>query len=212
MWRVLIADDHSIVRRGVRAILEELSDIEVAAEADSGDAVLEFIRSKQAFDAAVLDMRMPGPYGIDLIRLIKTERPALPILVLSMHPADQYAVRVLKAGASGYLTKESVPDHLVQALRRILAGFRYVTPEVAELLLTGMNDPDDAPPHGRLSDREFEVLRLMADGRSVNEIAGRLVLSVKTVSTYRARVLEKLGLTTTADLIRYAVEHNLTNG
>lgn len=211
MWRVLIADDHSIVRRGVRAILEELSDIEVAAEADTGDAVLDLIRSKQSFDAAVLDMRMPGPSGLDLIRLIKTDRPALPILVLSMHPADQYAVRVLKAGASGYLTKESVPDHLVQALRRILAGYRYVTPEVAELLLSGMNDPDDTPPHRRLSDREFEVLRMMSDGRTVNEIAARLALSVKTVSTYRARVLEKLGLSTTADLIRYAVEHGLTN-
>jgi len=210
MWRVLIADDHSIVRRGVRAILEELSDIEVAAEADSGDAVLELIRSKQTFDAAILDMRMPGPSGLDLIRLVKTERPSLPILVLSMHPADQYAVRVLKAGASGYLTKESVPDHLVQALRRIVSGYRYVTPEVAELLLTGMNTPDDAPPHGRLSDREFEVLRMMSEGRSVNEIATRLALSVKTVSTYRARVLEKLGLTTTADLIRYAMQHGLS--
>jgi two-component system, NarL family, invasion response regulator UvrY len=209
MWRVLIADDHSIVRRGVRAILEDMSDIEVAAEADSGDAVLDLIRSKQPFDAAILDMRMPGPSGLDLIRLVKTERPALPILVLSMHPADQYAVRVLKAGASGYLTKESVPDHLVQALRRILAGYRYVTPEVAELLLTGVTSPDDAPPHRRLSDREFEVLRMMADGRSVNEIASHLALSVKTVSTYRARVLEKLGLSTTADLIRYAVHHGL---
>lgn len=209
-YAVLIADDHAIVRRGVRAILEDLPDVRVVVEAEDGDGVVDAVRRSVALDAAILDLSMPGLTGLDLIRVVLTERPGLPILVLSMHPADQYAVRVLRAGASGYLTKESIPDRLHEALRRVLSGRRYVTPEVAELLLDA--PMGEVPPHALLSDREFEVLRALASGETAQALADRLALSVKTVSTYRGRVLAKLGLRTTADLVRYAVERGLVNG
>jgi DNA-binding NarL/FixJ family response regulator len=208
MIRVLLADDHAIVRAGLREILADTGDIEVAGEATNGHEVLELVRARD-FDLAVLDMSMPGRSGIELIKLVKAERPKLRVLVLSMHGEQQYAVRAVKAGASGYLTKESAPDQLVAAIRRIAAGGAYVSPETAERLALDAAPRSDAPPHARLSDREFQVFQLIAGGRSVTEIARALSLSVKTVSTHKTHVMEKLGLANQAELIRYALENKL---
>lgn len=208
MFHILIADDHSVVRWGLRAIVEATPDLRVRAEAGTGDEVVDLIRA-QAFDVVVLDLNMPGRSGLDLIHLVRTERPKLPILVLSMHAEDQYALRVLRAGASGYLPKESAADRLVEALRRLLGGGRYVSPLVAEQLLNEVSGGPAGPPHSRLSEREFQVLCRLADGQTATEIAAALALSIKTVSTYRGRVLEKLHLRTNADLAQYALRHGL---
>lgn len=208
MIRVLLADDHNIVRAGVREILSDTADIEVAGEAVNGHEVMALVRERE-FDVAVLDMSMPGRSGIDLIRQVKAERPRLKVLVLSAHSEEQYAVRALKAGASGYLTKESVADALVAAIRRVAGGGAYVSPETAERLALGMNQDVAAAPHTLLSDREFEVFRMIAQGRSVTEIAVALALSVKTVSTHKARIMQKMNLANPAELIRYALDHNL---
>ena len=209
MIRVLLADDHNIVRAGVREILSDTTDIEVAGEAVNGHEVLTLVRECE-FDVAVLDMSMPGGRsGIDLIRQVKTERPRLKVLVLSMYSEEQYAVRALKAGASGYLTKESVADQLVAAIRRVAGGGAYISPETAERLALGVNPDVAAAPHTLLSDREFEVFRMIAQGRSVTEIADRLSLSVKTVSTHKARIMQKMNLANPAELIRYALDHGL---
>ena len=208
MIRVLLADDHNIVRAGVREILSDTTDIEVAGEAVNGHEVMALVRERE-FDVAVLDMSMPGRSGIDLIRQVKAERPRLKVLVLSAHSEEQYAVRALKAGASGYLTKESVADALVAAIRRVAGGGAYVSPETAERLALGMNQDVAAAPHTLLSDREFEVFRMIAQGRSVTEIAAALALSVKTVSTHKARIMQKMNLANPAELIRYALDHNL---
>jgi len=208
MIRVLLADDHAVVRAGLREILTDAGDITVAGEATNGQEVMVQIRG-QDFDVAVLDMSMPGRSGIDLIKQVKSEKPKLRILILSMHSEQQYAVRALKAGASGYLTKESAADELVAAIRRIAAGGAYVTPETAERLALDANRASDAPPHTLLSDREFQVFQLIAKGSAVGEIAKQLSLSVKTVSTHKTRVLEKMGLANQAELIRYALEHKL---
>lgn len=208
MIRVLLADDHNIVRAGVREILSDTTDIEVAGEAVNGHEVMALVRDHE-FDVAVLDMSMPGRSGIDLIRQVKAERPRLKVLVLSMHSEEQYAVRALKAGASGYLTKESVADELVAAIRRVAGGGAYVSPETAERLALGLNQDVAAVPHTLLSDREFEVFRMIAQGRSVTEIADALALSVKTVSTHKARIMQKMNLANPAELIRYALDHGL---
>jgi DNA-binding NarL/FixJ family response regulator len=205
---VLLADDHAIVRAGLKEILADTGDIEVAGEATNGQEVLERIRG-QDFDVAVLDMSMPGRNGIELIRLVKDERPKLRVLVLTMHNEQQYAVRALKAGASGYLTKDSAAEELVAAIRRIAAGGAYVSPETAERLALDSGGRADAPPHTRLSDREFQVFRMIAGGETVGAIAKRLSLSVKTVSTHKTRILEKMGFANQAELIRYAIEHRL---
>lgn len=208
MLSILVADDHTIVRMGLRAIIDATPDLRVAAEAGTGDEVVDLVRAR-TFDAAVLDLSMPGRTGLDLIHLLRTERPDLPMLVLSMHAEDQYALRVLRAGASGYLTKESAPDRLVEALRRVVAGGRYVSATVAEQLLNEVTGGTSGPPHSKLSEREFQVLCRLASGETVSEIADALALSVKTVSTYRSRVLEKLHLRTNADLAHYALRHQL---
>ena len=208
MIRVLLADDHNIVRAGVREILSDTADIEVAGEAVNGHEVMALVRERE-FDVAVLDMSMPGRSGIDMIRQVKAERPRLKVLVLSAHSEEQYAVRALKAGASGYLTKESVADALVAAIRRVAGGGAYVSPETAERLALGMNQDVAAAPHTLLSDREFEVFRMIAQGRSVTEIAAALALSVKTVSTHKARIMQKMNLANPAELIRYALDHDL---
>ena len=204
MIRVLIADDHKIVRDGLKRILAAASGIEVAAEAATGDGALALARSGE-YDVAMLDMSMPGLSGIDLIKRLKIEKPGLRILVLSMHGEPQYAARALKAGASGYLNKDSAAEALVGALRKIAAGGVHVseTPPAA-LLQAGEKSPHDA-----LSDREFEVLRLLAGGLGPTEIGEKLHLSVKTVSTHKARILDKLGLGSTAELVRYALDHKL---
>lgn len=208
MIRVLLADDHTIVRAGLKEILADTGDITVAAEATNGQEVMAQVRG-QDFDVAVLDMSMPGRSGIELIKQVKDEKPRLPILILSMHSEEQYAVRALKAGASGYLTKDAAADQLVAAIRRIAAGGAYVSPETAERLALDAGSRPEAAPHTLLSDREFQVFLMIARGVSVSEIARSLSLSVKTVSTHKTRILEKMGLANQAELIRYALEHQL---
>jgi DNA-binding NarL/FixJ family response regulator len=203
MIRVLLADDHQIVRDGLRRILAATADIEVAAEATDGDRALALVKAGE-FDVAVLDMSMPGLSGLDLIKRLKIERPKLRLLVLSMHGEQQYAARALKAGASGYLNKDSAADLLVGAIRKIAAGGVHIGEAAAASLVAA-----EAQPHRALSDREFEVLRLLVDGKSPTAVAEQLHLSVKTVSTHKTRILEKLGLESTADLVRYAIENKL---
>ncbi|MDH3319270.1 MAG: response regulator transcription factor [Betaproteobacteria bacterium] len=206
MIRVLIADDHEIVRDGLKRILAASADLQVAGEAADGDQALALVRAND-YNVAVLDMSMPGLAGLDLIKRLKAEKPGLGLLVLSMHGEQQYAVRALKAGASGYLTKDSAAEQLLVALRKIAAGGVHVSDAAAAQLILGAGG--DGPPHTRLSDREFEVLKLLAAGSTPGDIARRLHLSVKTVSTHKARVQEKLGLAGTAELVRYALEHKL---
>ena len=208
MIRVLLADDHAIVRAGLKGILADTGDIEVAGEAANGQEVLARV-SAQDFDVAVLDLSMPGRNGIELIKLVKAEKPKLRILVLSMHSEEQYAVRALKAGASGYLSKESAADELVAAIRRIAGGGAYVTPETAERLALGAAPRAETATHTLLSDREFQVFRMIARGASVSEIARELSLSVKTISTHKTRIMEKMGLANQSELIRYALERHL---
>lgn len=208
MIRVLLADDHAIVRAGLKEILADTGDMTVAGEAGSGPEVLALVRARD-YDVVVLDMSMPGRSGIELIKQLKAEKPKMRILVLSMHSEAQYAVRSVKAGASGYLTKDSAADQLVAAIRRIAAGGAFVSPETAERLALDFDHPADAPPHTRLSDREFQVFRLIVSGRSVTQIASDLALSVKTVSTHKTRVMEKMGLANQTELIQYAIRHQL---
>ena len=208
MIRVLLADDHAMVRAGLREILADTGDITVAAEATNGQEVMARVRAED-YDVAVLDMSMPGRSGIELIKQVKDAKPKLRILVLTMHSEEQYAVRALKAGASGFLTKEAAADQLVAAIRRIAAGGAYVSPETAERLVLDTGPQAVAAPHTLLSDREFQVLQMIAGGRTVGEIAKTLSLSVKTVSTHKTRILNKMGLANQAELIRYALEHKL---
>ena len=208
MIRTLIADDHAVVRQGLRQILEETGDIVVAGEAATGQEVLHHVR-KQEWDLVVLDLNMPGASGIDVLKTLRQERPKLPILVLSMHAEDQYALRVIRAGASGYLTKESAPNDLIQAARKVVAGGRYVSPALAELLVAEVAEGNGGPLHKALSDREFQVLRLLGQGMAVSEIAEALSLSPKTVSTYRRRLLDKMSMKSNAELIHYAVKNGL---
>jgi DNA-binding NarL/FixJ family response regulator len=210
MIRVLLADDHAMVRTGLKEILAGTGDIIVEGEAGSGQEVLANIRTHD-YDVVVLDMSMPGRSGIELIKQRKGEKPKLRILVLSMHQEQQYAVRALKAGASGYLTKDGAADQLVAAIRRIAAGGAYVTPETAERMALDYNRTSDALPHTLLSDREFQVFQLIVSGKSMTEIAGKLALSVKTVSTHKTHLMEKMGLANQAELVRYAVRHKLVD-
>ena len=209
MIRVLLADDHGLVREGLRGILAKGEDIEVAAEAANGDEVLALVR-KQEFDLALLDLSMPGLSGIALIKRLKVEKPKLRILVLSMHGEAQYAARALKAGASGYLTKDSAAAQLLGAIRKIAAGGVQIS-EAAAAELIGASATGDSPPHQALSDREYEVLRQIVAGRTITDIAEALSISVKTVSTHKARILQKLNLAGTAELVRYAIEQGLTD-
>ena len=204
MTSVLICDDHSIVRDGLKRILAASADIQVAGEAASGDEALALVKAHD-YDVAMLDMSMPGLAGIDLIKRLKLEKPRLRLLVLSMHAEHQYAARALKAGASGYLTKDSAAEQLVVALRKIAAGGVHIGEAAAASLLQA----SAGLPHEALSDREFEVLRLLVEGLGPTEIAVRLHLSVKTVSTHKTRILDKLGLGSTAELVRYVMEHKL---
>lgn len=204
MTRVLIADDHSIVRDGLKRILAATPELQVAGEAASGDEALAAVKAND-YDVVMLDMSMPGLSGIDLIKRLKLEKPKLKILVLSMHGESQYAARALKAGAAGYLNKDSPAEALLGALRKIAAGGVHIGDAAAASLLQA----GDKPPHETLSDREFEVMRLLVEGLGPTEIGERLHLSVKTVSTHKTRLLDKLGLGSTAELVRYAMEHRL---
>jgi DNA-binding NarL/FixJ family response regulator len=211
MIRLLIADDHAIVRDGLRRILEDDPDIIVAGEATNGFEALAKVRSTE-LDLLLLDLSMPGKNGIELIKQIKDELPKLPILVLTMHDEDQYAMRAIKSGASGYLTKDSASTQLISAVKRVAAGRLYISQNLAEELAMNIRpNHNSESPHTLLSDREFEVLQLLVKGKSVSEIGGMLFLSVKTVSTHKTRVLQKMNMTSIADLVRYAVSHKLVD-
>ena len=208
MIRVLIADDHALVREGLKRILAAAADIDVAGEAANGDEALALVKQHD-YDLALIDLSMPGLSGLDLIRRLKLEKPRLRILVLSMHGEKQYAARALKAGASGYLTKDSAGSDLLGAIRKVGAGGVHISEAAAAELLVAGPRTGDAPPHTALSDREFEVFRQLVAGRSITAIAAGLHVSVKTVSTHKARILEKMAMGSTAELVRYAMEHRL---
>ncbi len=208
--RVLIVDDHPVVRRGLKQVVADASDVAAVGEASRGSEVLDLVRA-QEWDVVVLDIAMPGRNGLEVLRDLKHERPKLPVLILSMHPEDQYAVRALRAGAAGYLTKDTAPDELLKAIRKVARGGTYVTPSLAEQLVLELNADITKPPHAALSDREYEVMRLIASGKTVGQIAEQLLLSVKTVSTYRARVLEKMRMNNNAQLMHYAIKNRLAD-
>lgn len=208
MIRVLLADDHAMVRAGLREILEANDDMRVAGEATNGNEVLAAIKEAD-YDVLVLDLSMPGRSGMEIIKLVKAERPQLRVLVLSMHSEDQYAVRAVRAGAAGYLTKDSAPDALVGAIRRIASGGAYISPETAQRLVLEAGQNSAVLPHTLLSDREFQVFRMIAAGDTVTRIAEALCLSVKTVSTHKTRLLQKMGVANQAELVRYALKHGL---
>jgi len=210
MIKILIADDHAIVREGLKQILSESPDLVVVAEASSGQEVLEKI-SKKDLDLVVLDIAMPGRGGLDILKEIKTQTPRLPVLMLSMYPEEQYAIRVLKSGASGYLTKESAPTELVMAIRQISQGKKYISPSLAEKLAIDLELSPDKLPHEILSDREYQVMCMIASGKTLKEIADGLSLSIKTISTYRSRILEKMNMRTNAEVTHYAIKNNLVD-
>ncbi len=206
--KILVADDHAVVRQGIKQILTDAFPRAAFGEASNGQEALERVW-KEHWDAVVLDISMPGRSGLEVLKEIKQTRPSLPVVMLSMHPEDQFAVRLITAGASGYMTKESAPAELVGALKKAMAGGRYVSPTLAEKMAGILANDVQAMPHERLSDREFLILRMIASGKPVGIIAKELSLSVKTVSTYRTRLLEKMGLKHNAELIHYAFQHNL---
>ena len=208
MIRVVIADDHQILREGLKQLLLAAGDLDVVGEAGDGQEVLERMRTLQ-FDVLLLDMSMPGKSGVELIKQVKAEKPKLRILVLSMHEEHQYAVRAIRAGASGYLTKESAAAQLVAAIRKIAAGGAFISAEVAERLALDAMPHAEGPLHAALSDREYQVFRLLVTGRTVSDIAEQLHLSAKTISTHKARLMEKLQVDNNAALVRYAVSHRL---
>lgn len=210
MIKILIADDHAIVREGLKQILSESSDLVVVAEASTGQEVLDKI-GKDDLDLVVLDIAMPGRGGLDILKEIKSLKPKLSVLVLSMYPEEQYAVRVLKSGASGYLTKESAPVELVKAIRQISQGKKYISPSLAEKLAVDLEISPDRPPHETLSDREYQVMCMIASGKTLKEIADGLSLSIKTISTYRSRILEKMNMRTNAEVTHYAIKNNLVD-
>lgn len=210
MIRILIADDHPIVRKGLADTLRrDLGEV-TCGEASDARRALEQLQT-QKWDLVILDITMPGRSGLDVLAEIKQTQPKLPVLVLSMHPEDQYGKRVLRAGASGYMNKESAPEELIKAVQKLLTGGRYVSPALAEKLAVGLDENADRPLHETLSVREFEVLRMIASGRTPSQIADELHLGVTTVSTYRARILEKMKMTTTAELMHYAMYNHLVD-
>ncbi len=206
--RILIADDHAVVRKGIKQILTEANQDAFVAEAGNLGEAHDLIR-EQPWDIIILDLAMPDGNGLESLKQIKQEYPNLPVLVMSIYPEDQYALRTIRAGASGYLTKESAPEELVQAIQRILAGGEYISVAVEQELVNFARREDDQPLHHTLSDREFQVLCLIASGKELKEIASDLSLSVKTISTYRARLLEKMKMRTNAELIRYAIQNKV---
>jgi two-component system, NarL family, invasion response regulator UvrY len=208
MIRILIADDHAIVRRGLKHIVSEQPDMTVDGEAENARQVLDLVRTDK-WDVIVLDINMPGRSGLEVLKELRHEHPKLPVLVLSVHPEDQYGVRVLKAGAAGYLTKDSAPDELVQAIRKVHRGGKYVSASLAEVLVFELETETDRPRHKSLSDREYQVMTMIASGKTVGEIGEELSLSVKTISTYRARVLGKMKMRTNAELTHYAIQNQL---
>lgn len=209
MIKIVIADDHAVVREGLKRIISAAPDMAVVGEATNGAEVIQQVRESD-FDVLVLDLSMPGRSGMELIKLVRCERPRLRILVLSMHEELQYAVRSIKSGASGYLTKESAPAQLMQVLRKVAAGGAFISTGVAEQLALGSLTGSSCAAHEKLTDREFEVFRLIATGMSVTEIASRLNLSAKTISTHKANLMQKMSLQNQSELIRYAIKHGIT--
>lgn len=210
MTRILIGDDHPIVRKGLKEILADAPEIFDVDEASDGPEFVNKVR-RNAYDVALLDITMPGMSGLDVLKQLKSEYPALPILILSWHPEEHYAVRALKAGAAGYLTKETAPDELVKAVKKVRTGRKYVSASLAERLAVEIDFDADKPPHESLSDREYQVMCLIASGKTVREIAELLSLSVKTISTYRARILEKMNMKSNAELTHYALKNQLVD-
>jgi DNA-binding NarL/FixJ family response regulator len=206
--KILLTDDHAVVRHGLKQILADEFKRATFGEARNAHEALELVW-KENWDVVVLDITMPGRSGLEVLREIKKSKPKVPVLVLSMHPENQFAVRVLKRGASGYMTKESAPGELVGAIKKVLAGGKYISPSLAEKLATYVSTDSQKPAQELLSDREFQVLRLIASGKIVSEIARELSLSVKTISTYRTRILEKMGLRNNAELMHYAMQNQL---
>jgi two-component system, NarL family, invasion response regulator UvrY len=209
MIKILIADDHSIVREGLKYMLMGFPEMVVAGEASNGQEVLDILRLGEKWDVVVLDISMPGKTGIEILQEIKQQYPKLPVLILSMHPEEQFAIRCLKAGASGYVGKQSVSVQLVEAIRKVHSGGKFLSPDLAERLAYYVEKDSDRPLHEMLSNREFQVMRLLAGGKTVTEIANELSLSVKTVSTYRTHILEKMDMKTNADLVQYAMQNRL---
>lgn len=208
MIRILIADDHAMVRQGLRQILSAQADFQVIAEAANHGEVMQQIR-RDPCDVLVLDIAMPGKNGIDTLKQVRVELPNLPVIILSMYSEDQYGVRALKAGAWGYLTKVAAADQLVDAIRQVVRGRKYITPELGQSLADSVQRNSDAPAHALLSDREFQTLRLIASGKTLTQIGQALALSPKTISVYRARLLDKLGMESNAELTRYAFQNKL---
>jgi len=206
--RVLIADDHPVVRQGLKQMLADEADMRVAGEAANTTELLECAR-KEPWDIVLLDITMPGRSGLEALKELRRDHPKLPVLVLSVHPEDQFGLRVLKSGAAGYLTKDSAPEELVKAIRKVCGGGKYISPSLAERLASHVAADFDRPLHELLSDREDQVMRLIVSGKTVSEIARELSLSVKTISTHRTRLLQKLHLKTNAELTRYAIQHGL---
>jgi DNA-binding NarL/FixJ family response regulator len=210
MIRIVVADDHTIVREGLKQLLSAAPDLSVVGEAQDGREVLERVRGLD-FEVLLLDMSMPGKSGIELIKQVRAEKPKLRVLVLSMHEEEQYAVRAIKAGASGYLTKDSASAQLVSAIRKVAGGGAFITESVAQQLALGAMPQTEGPPHSALSDREFQVFRELVSGKAVSDIAAELNLSVKTVSTHKARIMRKMNMSNPAELIRYAIHHRLVD-
>lgn len=208
MINILIADDHALFREGLKQILSRERDISVAAEAASGQETLDLL-ARHSVDLVILDITMPGRTGLDVLAEIREMKPPIPVLIVSMHPEDQYAVRVIRAGASGYLTKESAASELITAIHRIADGGRYISASVAERIADALESDHHEAPHHALSNREFQVMRLLAAGKTLREIAEDLILSEKTITTYRARILEKMHLRNNVELSQYAMRHKL---
>jgi len=208
--KLFVVDDHAIVRRGIVQVLSENPDVQIVAEAADYAGLRAELKKHGEPDVLVMDVGLPGKNGIDILKALRDEHPKLKVLMVSMYPEDQYAVRAFRAGAFGYLNKASAPEKLLEALSQVIAGRKYVTPEIAQALIENLNAPEDqAAPHEKLSDREFQTLKLIASGKRLSDIAEELALSPKTVSVYRARILEKMGMSNNAELTHYAIKNNL---
>ena len=205
--KIIISDDHAVVRKGLKQILMEMSGVKVVEEVDNGPALIEKI-TNDSFDFVVLDISMPGQSGLQALKEIRDRKPKLPVLILSIHPEEQYALRALKGGASGYITKDSAPEELVKAIQKILSGHKYITQSITDKLADNFGDK---LPHELLSDREYEVLAMIAVGKTITDIGAELSLSVKTVSTYRSRIYDKMGMTSRTELTLYAIQNKLIN-
>ncbi|MGZ4969319.1 MAG: response regulator [Methylobacter sp.] len=210
MIKIVIADDHAIVRAGLKQILSDIPDMEIFGEAGSGDEVLKFIRDK-GWNIMLLDIAMPGKNVLELIKLAKHQSPQLPILILSMYPEDQYAIRMLRAGADGYLTKESAPEQLVSVIRNVAKGGKYISPTMTDKLIEELHPNQEKLLHTMLTDREFQVFRGICDGISITDLARHMSLSTKTISTYRNRLMRKMNMSRNAEIIHYAIKNNLFN-